>query len=363
MSKAPKKFKRLSAAKLQGYELRDLEQAKKLAAPFKFVTGQVGYDDPWEDIDPSLLSADDIIEYVRMTGMIFPFSAKQEGKKPRLKAASYEGRIGDNAYIFKGDEYKLEPILSENDEELIIPANSIVFVECDLEFRLPPFIAVRFNLQINHVHRGLLLGTGPLVDPCFWGKLCIPLHNLTNQDYAIPRSEGLIWIEFTKMTSMPIAGRPPSNTDFFKIDKFIRKAAEQFKPNQPRVAIRSSIPDATREATEQAKSANKMATESNKAAVSAKGAAEKARNFGVAAGIGVFLAVLALWATFYIEMHTQHKQMRPKLESVVAENDDLKQRITALEGLVSNKSQKTTDPETTIAPKPSIPNAKKTPNE
>ena len=55
-------------------------------------------------------------------------------------------------------------------EELTVGANSIVFVECDLDFRLPDFIALRFNLQIRHVHRGLLLGTGPLVDPGYRGK-------------------------------------------------------------------------------------------------------------------------------------------------------------------------------------------------
>ena len=91
------------------------------------------------------------------------------------------------------------PLVHEGDEELVvIAANSIVFVECDLDFRLPDFLALRFNLHIRHVHRGLLLGTGPLVDPGYWGKLCIPLHNLTDEDYLIPRTEGLIWIEFTK---------------------------------------------------------------------------------------------------------------------------------------------------------------------
>ena len=58
--------------------------------------------------------------------------------------------------------------------------------------RLPNYIAVQFNLRITHVHRGLLLGTGPLVDPGFHGKILIPLHNLTSEKYIIRADEGLI---------------------------------------------------------------------------------------------------------------------------------------------------------------------------
>ncbi|WP_026941462.1 dCTP deaminase/dUTPase family protein [Hellea balneolensis] len=355
-AKPAKPNRRLSAAKLQTFELEDVKQAETLATPFKFKSGKVDYKDPWPKIDASLLSADDIIEYVRKTGMVFPFSAKQEDEKPRLKAASYEGRIGENAFVFNSNEYKLESILSPDDDNLTIPANSIVFVECDLEFRLPPFIAVRFNLQINHVHRGLLLGTGPLVDPCFWGKLCIPLHNLTNEPYTIPLTEGLIWVEFTKMTGMPKAGRPPSNTEFWEIEKFISKAASQFNPNNPRVAIRSSIPEATVKATQQATIARTKATEAQSAADTAKGAAEKAKNIGLIAGLGIFLAVLALWATFYIEMHTQHKQLRPRLEKVIAENGKLKDRVKVLESkeLTILKASEPTESETDV-PEPGSP--------
>lgn len=62
------------------------------------------------------------------------------------------------------------------------------------------YVAVRFNLRITHVHRGLLLGTGPLVDPGFHGKLLIPLHNLTAYEYYLDTEKALIWVEFTKTT-------------------------------------------------------------------------------------------------------------------------------------------------------------------
>ena len=49
----------------------------------------------------------------------------------------------------------------------VFPENSITFVQIESKIRLPNYIALRFNLRIQHVHRGLLLGTGPLVDPGF----------------------------------------------------------------------------------------------------------------------------------------------------------------------------------------------------
>jgi len=153
------------------------------------------------------------------------------------------------------------------------------------------------------------------------------------------------------MTGMPAAGRPPSNSEFWDIKKFIDKAAKVTGSND-KVAIRSSIPDATKEATEKALAASKSAEQSrsdvgvakeqavkaNSLADSAKLAAEKAKDFSLYAAVGVVLAVLALWVTFYIEMHSQHKQMRPKIEAIQTENTKLKERVVVLEDYISKSS-------------------------
>ena len=195
----------------QGKPILPKDEARKLAERF------YGKGDPFPCIKPALLSADNIIMYAKKTGMIYPLF--EEGE--RMKKASYQGRIGEKAYEFNDSQELV--IIPMNNNELVVKANSIVFVECDLDFRLPDFIAVRFNLHIRHVHRGLLLGTGPLVDPGYWGKLCIPLHNLTDRNYPIPRNKGLIWVEFTKMSSEPSKGRPPSTSkkEFWDIDRGI----------------------------------------------------------------------------------------------------------------------------------------------
>lgn len=79
---------------------------------------------------------------------------------------------------------------------------------------MPAYIALRFNLRITLVHRGLLLGTGPLVDPGFEGRLLIPLHNLTSEDCVLTGGEGLIWIEFTKLSANKAWS--DENTDYSK---------------------------------------------------------------------------------------------------------------------------------------------------
>lgn len=235
--------------------------------------------DQIKSISPALLSSGDIVRVVLATGAISPFY-EGGGRKSRLKKASYEGRIGGKAYEYRSlkrlrafkrefdipfinDKYELKEIFDgSKDKGLVVPKNGIIFVDTDLDFRLPDFIALRFNLQIKHVHRGLLLGTGPLVDPGFLGKLCIPIHNLTNEDYYIDRDDGLIWIEFTK-TSLPADqdddARPPLEGREFQGDirGLIEKAAHRYP--REKIAIRSSLPGMFDQATDSARKAEAAA--------------------------------------------------------------------------------------------------------
>lgn len=295
--------------------------AMALAGPYK-MSGTSPAKDPFPETPPALLSADDIIKYVERTGMIAPFDGRG-GERSALKAASYESKIGGEAFIYeKGINYP-KKIYDGTQDFLEIPANSIVFVESDIYFRLPSFIAVRFNLQINHVHRGLLLGTGPLVDPGFWGKLCIPLHNLTNEPYFISKDDGLIWIEFTKTSSSPTQGRPPSNSDYPNIKKFIEKAAKPIFENAAPIAIRSSIPDMVEEANsksdEAATAARKAATDAESAKFDAKGALEQADKmrsynfFAMLAAAGAILAVSLTSAGFLTNLAGRNEEIAGKL--------------------------------------------------
>lgn len=151
--------------------------------------------DPFPDILPALLNSADIYNYVATTGMIFPFYPEY------LSGASYEVAIGEKVVWWDEQEQKMhEEDLSKEGSFFALKPNSIAFVMLEPTFRIPDYIALRFNLKIVHVYKGLLLGTGPLVDPGFVGKLSIPLHNLTANTYIFKHGDTLIQMEFTKLS-------------------------------------------------------------------------------------------------------------------------------------------------------------------
>jgi len=275
--------------------------------------------DPFTDVSPSLLAASDIERYVRKTGLISPFFTGG-GDRSRLKKASYEGRIGSAAYVFQGSKGDFVNVLQPG-KPLRVKANSIVFVECDLDFRLPRNIALRFNLQIVHVHRGLLLGTGPLVDPGYWGKLCIPLHNLTNEHYDIPLDEGLIWIEFTKTTADNEAGRGPPK-DFWDIRKFLIKASRQFDNVRGPIGIASSIPESAKKAEGAAEKAAGDAASAAQNASDAKTASEQSRNINIVGAAVTILTVLGLWASFYFGVRADTAALTARIDALQKEVSD-----------------------------------------
>lgn len=206
--------------------------------------------DPFPEIKPALLNSADICTYVAATGMIYPFDPEN------LKPASYALRLLGN-YVFWDENGEKKTGRIEEGESFTLKSDSIAFVSLEPLLQLPDYIAARFNLKIDNVYRGLLLGTGPLVDPGFIGRLSFPLHNLTSNDYIFTGGERLAWMEFTKLSenakwlstqasedketkSIPRIGEYKKNR-FFRHDKpktvqdFVREAESQ-RP------VRSSIP-------------------------------------------------------------------------------------------------------------------------
>jgi deoxycytidine triphosphate deaminase len=210
--------------------------------------------DPFPHIPRALLSSEHIKAYVRETGMIHPFDHGTES----LKSASYEVRAGGRFIYWDANGKKIDEPIRPNGT-FTLPANSIGYIQIDCTFLLPEYIAVRFNLRITHVHRGLLLGTGPLVDPGFNGSLLVPLHNLTSDNYTIRGDEGLIWMEFTKTSHMApqirLTSAPEDKINEFppaKSDKSPEYYFDRANKNQP---IRSSIPVVVADAKNRAEEA------------------------------------------------------------------------------------------------------------
>ena len=299
------------------------EEAREIAEDLK----SSGGGDPLPEIPTALLSGEHIQEYILKTGAVAPFIVG--GERNRLKKASYEARSGKNAYKYDNTGCLIEICT----DPLVVEANSIVFVECDLQFRLPDFIALRFNLQIRHVHRGLLLGTGPLVDPGFWGKLCIPLHNLTDENYSIPRSEGLIWIEFTKTSGAGTGGRDALDRDssdgHWDSRKFISKAASPIEGLGKTVAIRSSIPGIAEEAERRAIDAEKRAVEAKD---SAEDAGRWVRRVGITGMLAILVAVAGLGYTFYTSVQGANRATQSAYGLLMPQIQDLEKAVSAVEG-------------------------------
>ncbi len=237
--------------------------------------------DPFPKIPTALLSSAEIESYARVTGMLDPFHPES------LKSASYEAHIGGRFILWDENGKKIDKLVGRN-EKITLPANSISFIEVEPDFRLPDYMAIRFNLRITHVHRGILLGTGPLVDPGFEGKLLIPLHNLTAFDYQINTKDALIWIEFTKTTFTYKSGADyphyegtfckfPEEKMWLTPDDYLRKASGP-------QSIRSSIPDVVRDARASATQASEDARKS----------AKFARNVSVIGAVGVAIALGSL---------------------------------------------------------------------
>ena len=145
--------------------------------------------DPFPDIPPALLSSAEIEDYARVTAMLFPFPVTPEILKDVLKPASYEVRPGRKFVWWRDNGERVEEVIQE-DGTYELPQNSIRFMQIEPTIRLPDYIAIRFNLRIKHVHRGLLLGTGPLIDPGYEGEISHSLAQPNLRPSSDPRKSG-----------------------------------------------------------------------------------------------------------------------------------------------------------------------------
>ncbi len=125
-------------------------------------------------------------------------------KESCLTSATYHMRLGGKILTWEGGEKKAYDLGEEVDlnknikKEVKLKPNSLTFVTTIEKFNLPKDIIARFNLKSGWVHKGLLLGTGPIVDPELQANLLIPLHNFSNDEVVISYGEKLISVEFTK---------------------------------------------------------------------------------------------------------------------------------------------------------------------
>lgn len=142
---------------------------------------------------------------------------------------------------------------TENIQEIIDDNyDSVIEIIVTLEpiIRLPAYLIARFNLKIRFIYKGLLLGTGPIVDPGFQGRLSIPLHNLTENEYEIKGGESIIAMEFTKISPNKLWDTSRKDVEKSKIKSFTDATIDRdvftytnrALDKTPFIAITNSVP-------------------------------------------------------------------------------------------------------------------------
>lgn len=119
-------------------------------------------------------------------------------ERNNLRPASYTLRIGSDYIDSEGNKR----CLTDEEDTIVFKKNSVIFVSTKEKLDLPYYIIARFNLRVNWVYDGILLGTGPQVDPGFEGNLSCPLYNLTNSDITIRRDQDFATIDFETTTTL-----------------------------------------------------------------------------------------------------------------------------------------------------------------
>lgn len=251
--------------------------------------------DPFPEIEPSLLNSADIIRYAEIGCLVDEFC------RTRLNPATYTIRLLGTLYSWEPKGNRLFRRQQEvvEDTSVTIRANSISYLFTREEFRLPEYIAARFNLHIRYVHKGILLGTGPLVDPGFAGPLLIPLHNLTDNDYVVEGGDNLLWVEFTKLTSHNYWSRPSEQQDHPKPDELVSFNTEKFQINAERyfeksgVTAASGVLSAFKGALEDSR---KLAKESEQSAANVKKTVQWLTAGGIVGGaLGIAALLFSAW--------------------------------------------------------------------
>jgi hypothetical protein len=88
--------------------------------------------------------------------------------------------------------------LTDESPYLVIPPNSIVYASMREMLLIPHWLVARFDLAIDFIYEGLLLGTGPQVDPGFQGVLSCPLHNISSREIRLTYKRSFAKIDFVK---------------------------------------------------------------------------------------------------------------------------------------------------------------------
>ena len=139
-----------------------------------------------------VLTREMIKDYIGQINLI------EKADDKNIEPASYDLRLGSQYYL-RG-KYKY---LTKENPDLVIPAHEVVVISSYEELKMPLFLIGRWNIRIGLVYRGILLVSGPQVDPGFRGKLFCTLYNLSTQEIRLKYKDHVATIDFIR-TAEPV---------------------------------------------------------------------------------------------------------------------------------------------------------------
>lgn len=122
-----------------------------------------------------------------------------------LQPASYDMRLGEQA-ITSSTREKINP---SQKGLLIILSGDFALVTTHERVKLPQDIAGHLGLRSHYAKKGLVLLSGPQIDPGFHGVLVMGLSNLSPRDIVVPYKAPICTVEFYKLnqpTEKPYEG-------------------------------------------------------------------------------------------------------------------------------------------------------------
>lgn len=115
-----------------------------------------------------------------------PFSEEQ------LQPASYDFRVG--RYAFASSSKQKVDIASKG--VLVIEAGEFAVIETLERVHCSPRVAAQLGLRSEYARRGLLMLSGPQVDPGFEGVLVVRVVNLAPNSIALPYKDPFLTAQF-----------------------------------------------------------------------------------------------------------------------------------------------------------------------
>lgn len=283
--------------------------------------------DPFPEIASALLNSADLRLYINIVKIIHPFD------EDNLSGVTIKLSIGKIGVYWNEKGEKIEKDI-KSDGSFCLKSNTIAYVQVYEYLRLPAYIISRFNLRVELAYKGILLGTGPIVDPGFCGYLNIPLHNLTNNDYYFNYNDSFIEMEFTKISPhndwLKDSVKLQKQQGKYKYWKNSSSTSQRdinyylYKANSGR-SISSSLPALNEKVKE---SIDEMKKET-----------EKGRDFVTKVNVGILFSAasfISLYFALFNFISTKMDSYNDKLDDLTEENRQLNDTIDVLNTKLRN---------------------------